>query len=62
MPQPPLHDILFREGFSLPGVARQFLTRWLAPEFIELVDWSSLEIQKISGINTALAERHEDVV
>jgi len=62
MAQPPLHDSLFREGFSLPLVARQFLHRWLAPEFLELVDWSSLAIEKISGINTALAERHEDIV
>jgi predicted transposase YdaD len=62
MTQPPLHDVLFREGFSLPRVARQFLTRWLAPEFLALVDWSSLEIQRITGINTALAERKADIV
>ena len=62
MTQPPLHDVLFREGFSLPRVARQFLTRWLAPEFLALVDWSSLEIQRITGINTALAERKADLV
>ena len=62
MAQPPLHDVLFREGFSVPRVARQFLTRWLTPEFLALVDWSSLEIQKITGINTALAERKADIV
>jgi hypothetical protein len=43
-------------------VARQFLTRWLSPEFIQLIDWSSLEIEKISGINPALAERSADIV
>jgi predicted transposase YdaD len=30
--------------------------------FVDLVDWSSLEVRKIAGINEALAERREDVV
>jgi predicted transposase YdaD len=58
----PQHDSLFREVFSLPLVARQFLTRWLPREFVELVDWSTLRVEKISGVNTALVERQEDFV
>jgi hypothetical protein len=62
MAHTPQHDSLFREVFSLPLVARQFLTRWLPPEFVELVDWSTLRVERISGVNTALVERQEDVV
>ena len=58
----PQHDSLFREVFSLPLVARQFLTQWLPREFTELVDWSSMRVEKISGVNPALARRYEDVV
>lgn len=56
------HDRIFRHAFSEPLVVRQFLQAWLPKEFLALVDWDSLQICKISGINEALAERREDVV
>ena len=31
-------------------------------EFFALVDWESFYVEKISGINEALAERREDVL
>jgi predicted transposase YdaD len=57
-----MSDSLFRGAFSNPLVARQFLSAWLPKVFVDLVDWSSLEVRKIAGINEALAERREDVV
>lgn len=58
----PGNDQLFRHALSIPEVVRQFLTTWLPQEFIALVDWSTLEIEKVSGINSALTERREDIV
>jgi len=58
----PGNDQLFRHALSIPAVVRQFLTTWLPAEFLVLVDWQSLQIEKISGINAALAERREDLV
>ena len=57
-----MSDSLFRGAFSNPLVARQFLSAWLPKVFLDLVDWTSLEVRKIAGINEALAERREDVV
>jgi hypothetical protein len=34
----------------------------LTKVFLDLVDWASLEVRKIAGINDALAERREDIV
>ena len=56
----PGNDQLFRHALSIPEVVRQFLTTWLPAEFLVLVDWQSLQIEKISGINAALAERREN--
>ena len=56
------HDKLFRHSMLLPKVARQFLEAWLPPEFLALVDWSTLSVQKISGTDESLKERREDVV
>jgi predicted transposase/invertase (TIGR01784 family) len=47
---------------SLPLVARQFLETWMPKEFLALVEWSTLHIEKISGISEALAERREDLL
>ena len=58
----PSHDPLFRHALSIPAVVRQFLSAWLPKDFLALVDWSSLHIEKIGGINPALAERREDLV
>jgi len=57
-----MSDYLFRGAFSNPLVARQFLSAWLPKVFLDLVDWASLEVRKIAGINDALAERREDIV
>ncbi len=57
-----MSDSLFRGAFSNPLVARQFLSAWLPKVFLDLIDWTSLEVRKIAGINEALAERREDVV
>jgi len=46
----------------LPKVARQFLEAWLPSEFLALVDWSTLAVQKVSGLDETLKERREDVV
>lgn len=58
----PGHDTLFRQAFSLPLVARQFLTAWLPEEFVASVDWSTLAVHPVSGIDPDLAERRADVV
>ena len=58
----PSHDPLFRHALSIPAVVRQFLSAWLPKDFLALVDWSSLQIEKIGGINPGLAERREDLV
>jgi len=58
----PGHDQLFRHALSIPAVVRQFLSAWLPREFLAMVDWSSLQIEKIGGINPALTERREDLV
>lgn len=62
MTPPPGNDALFRHALSIPLIVRQFLGAWLPPEFLNLVDWSTLRIEKIAGINTALSERREDLV
>jgi predicted transposase YdaD len=59
---PQSHDRFFRHAMSLPLVARQFLERWMPAAFLPLVDWSSLHVKRISGINESLAERREDVL
>ena len=46
----------------LPKVARQFLEAWLTSGFLALVDWSTLAVQKVSGLDETLKERREDVV
>jgi predicted transposase YdaD len=56
------HDRIFRHAMSLPLVARQFLETWMPAAFLPLVDWSSLHVEKISGIDVSLAERREDVL
>ena len=56
------HDRIFRHAMSLPLVARQFLESWMPSAFLPLVDWSSLRVEKISGVNVSLAERREDVL
>jgi hypothetical protein len=58
----PGNDQLFRHALSIPEVVRQFLSAWLPAEFISLVDWGSLKIEKVSGINESLTERREDLV
>lgn len=47
---------------SLPLVARQFLEMWMPKEFLTLVEWDTLRVEKISGISEALAERREDLL
>ena len=59
---PQSHDRIFRHAMSLPLVARQFLETWMPSAFLPLVDWSSLRVEKISGIDVSLAERREDVL
>ena len=59
---PQSHDRIFRHAMSLPLVARQFLETWMPAAFLPLVDWSSLHVEKISGIDVSLAERREDVL
>ena len=59
---PHSHDRIFRHAMSLPLVARQFLETWMPAAFLPLVDWSSLHVEKISGIDVSLAERREDVL
>lgn len=56
------HDRLFRHAMSLPLVARQFLETWMPKEFLTLVDWSTLRVEKISGISESLMERREDIL
>ena len=56
------HDRIFRHAMSLPLVARQFLETWMPKEFLALVEWSTLCVEKISGISEALAERREDLL
>ena len=41
---------------------RQFLSAWLPAESISLVNWESLKIEKVNGINESLTERREDLV
>lgn len=55
------HDKLFRHSLSLPKVARQFLEAWLPNEFLALVDWKTLTIQKVPTTDETLSERREDV-
>ncbi|MDR1279660.1 MAG: Rpn family recombination-promoting nuclease/putative transposase [Opitutaceae bacterium] len=56
------HDRIFRHAFSLPVVARQFLRKWLPGEMVEQINWKTLRVNPVSGINEALAERREDIV
>ncbi|MFM8765812.1 MAG: Rpn family recombination-promoting nuclease/putative transposase [Spartobacteria bacterium] len=56
------HDRLFRHAMSLPLVARQFLETWMPKEFLNLVEWSTLRVEKISGISEPLMERREDIL
>jgi len=56
------HDRIFRHAMSLPLVARQFLETWMPKEFLALVEWGTLRVEKISGISEALAERREDLL
>ena len=56
------HDRIFRHAMSLPLVARQFLETWMPKEFLALVEWPTLRVEKISGISEALAERREDLL
>ena len=56
------HDRIFRHSMSLPRVAREFLEAWLPPKFLALVDWNTLAIQKVSGLDNSLKEHREDVV
>jgi len=57
-----MKDGFFRGSFSNLAVARQFLQAWLPTELCASLDWETLELCKISGINEALAERREDLV
>jgi len=61
-PDPGHHDPLFRHALSIPAVVRQFLSAWLPKDFLTLVEWPSLQVEKIGGINPALTERREDLV
>jgi hypothetical protein len=56
------HDKIFRHAFSLPVVARQFLRKWLPSEMVAQINWKTLKVNPVSGINEALAERREDIV
>lgn len=56
------HDKIFRHAFSLPVVARQFLRKWLPSEMVAQINWKTLRVNPVSGINEALAERREDIV
>jgi hypothetical protein len=56
------HDKIFRHAFSLPVVARQFLKKWLPDEMVAQINWKTLRVSPVSGINEALAERREDIV
>jgi predicted transposase YdaD len=57
-----VHDHLFRHAFSVPLVVEQFLRVWLLPELLPAVDWETLTVCNISGINRSLRERREDVI
>jgi predicted transposase YdaD len=54
--------LFFRHSMHLPRVAKQFLEAWMPPEFLCLVDWSTLAVQKVSGTDESLKELREDVL
>lgn len=56
------HDHFFREKFSDPALARDFLQHYLPPEMVTLFDLSSLEILKDSFVDVALRDQHSDLL
>lgn len=46
------HDSFFKEIFSRPEVARDFLQNYLPPAVVEQLDMASLELRKDSFVLT----------
>lgn len=56
------HDKLFRETWSNKEVAQDFLTRYLPPSVVALLDFATLEIAKDSFVDEALREYFSDIL
>ena len=56
------HDKLFRETWSDREVAQDFLQRYLPPQVVALLDFSTLEIVKDSFVDEALREYFSDIL
>jgi predicted transposase/invertase (TIGR01784 family) len=56
------HDLFFRETFSRPEVARDFMTEYLPAKVVAVLDLNSLELQKDSFIDPELREHFSDLL
>ena len=56
------HDRFFKEIFSRPELAEEFLRRYLPHDVWELMAPGSLEIRKDSFVDKALKEHHSDML
>ena len=56
------HDKLFRETWSDREVAQDFLRRYLPPNVVALLDFSTLEISKDAFVDEALRDYFSDIL
>lgn len=56
------HDRFFKETFSRPELARDFLQNYLPAELVAIIDFDSLQLQKDSYIAPDLQEYFSDLV
>jgi predicted transposase/invertase (TIGR01784 family) len=56
------HDKFFKETFTQPEVARDFLANYLPPHILPLLDLSQIELEKESFIDPELQEHFSDLL
>lgn len=56
------HDRFFKESFSRPEIARDFLARYLPPTVATLFDLDTLELRKDSFIDRDLQQPFSDLL
>lgn len=56
------HDKFFKETFSNPGVARNFIENYLPEAILKIIDLNELEIQKGSHVDEELSEIFSDML
>ena len=56
------HDKFFKEAFSRPEVARDFLTQQLPSAVLAQIDLDTLELQKDTFVDSELAEHFSDML